>query len=154
MDILSRTPIHVRPIGVARNGRTDGSDVNWGDVVSSIELDPQRFDARALEGLDSFSHVEIVFFFDRIPAVDVVYGSRHPRNNPDWPEVGIFAQRAAVRPNRIAVSRARLCAVCDLVVEVQGLDALDGTPVLDIKPYVREFAPREACASPPGVPKS
>lgn len=141
-------PVEVRPIGVVRNGRTDASDVSWGDVVSSIELDAQRFDARALAGLDDFSHIEVVFVLDRIPASTVVYGSRHPRDNPDWPEVGIFAQRAAVRPNCIGVSRARIRSVHDLIVEVQGLDALDGTPVLDIKPYVREFAPREAVRQP------
>ena len=141
-------PIEVRPIGVARNGRTDPTDANWGEVVSSIELDAQRFDARALAGLDSFSHVEIVFFLDRIPAANVVYGSRHPRDNPDWPEIGIFAQRAAVRPNCIGVSRALILAVHDLVLEVQGLDARDGTPILDIKPYVREFAPREGVRQP------
>jgi tRNA-Thr(GGU) m(6)t(6)A37 methyltransferase TsaA len=147
-DTAPRAAIEVRPIGVVRNGRTDASDVLWGDVVSCIELDPQRFDARAFKGLDGFSHVEIVFFLDRIPMADVVYGSRHPRDNPDWPEVGIFAQRAAVRPNCIGVSRARIRAVHDLVVEVQGLDALDGTPILDIKPYLREFAPRETVRQP------
>jgi tRNA-Thr(GGU) m(6)t(6)A37 methyltransferase TsaA len=141
-------PIEIRPIGVARNGRTDAGDFNWGDVVSSIELDAQRFDARALTGLDGFSHVEIVFFLHRISAATVVCGSRHPRDNPDWPEVGIFAQRAAVRPNCIGVSRARIRSVHDLVVEVEGLDALVGTPILDIKPYMREFVPREAVRQP------
>lgn len=71
-------------------------------------------------------------------------GSPHgpPRGNPDWPQVGIFAQRAKGRPNRLGVSVCRLLAVQGLTVTVQALDAIDGTPVLNIKPYMAEFAPR------------
>jgi tRNA (Thr-GGU) A37 N-methylase len=67
--------------------------------------------------------------------------ARHPRNNVNYPKVGIFAQRAKSRPNRIGVSRCRIINVARLEITVQALDAIDGTPVIDIKPYMEEFAP-------------
>jgi tRNA-Thr(GGU) m(6)t(6)A37 methyltransferase TsaA len=130
-----------RPVGIVRNGREDASDRGWGGVVSRIELDPDRFDAEALRGLDEFSHAEIVFFFHALPEDAVELGTRHPRNNPDWPLLGIFAQRASGRPNRLGVSRARIRRIDGRVLEVEGLDAIDGTPVLVIKPWMREFGP-------------
>ena len=70
------------------------------------------------------------------------HGARHPRGNPDWPRVGIFAQRGKDRPNRLGVSRCELLAVDGTAVRVRGLDAVDGTPVLDLKPWMAEFGPR------------
>ena len=73
---------------------------------------------------------------------------RHPRNNPEWPEVGIFAQRAKNRPNRIG------CTICRVIrrdgrrLWVAELDAIDGTPVLDLKPVMAEFLPREEVRQP------
>ncbi|HEV2446166.1 MAG TPA: SAM-dependent methyltransferase, partial [Candidatus Sulfopaludibacter sp.] len=107
-----------------------------------IELDASRFSQESLAGLDEFSHVEIVFVFDRVADSDVHFGARHPRGRTDWPKVGIFAQRGKNRPNRIGVTVCRLVSVRPLAIEVEGLDAIDGTPVLDIKPYLRQFAPR------------
>jgi tRNA (Thr-GGU) A37 N-methylase len=78
----------------------------------------------------------------------VTTGARHPRNRLDWPKVGIFAQRGKNRPNRIGVTICRLASVNDLTVEVTDLDAIDGTPVLDIKPYMREFGPRGEVRQP------
>jgi tRNA (Thr-GGU) A37 N-methylase len=100
-----------------------------------------KFGADSLRGLDAFSHAEIVYFMHAIPESQITTGGRHPRENPDWPLVGIFAQRGAKRPNRIGVSRCVIVAVDGLNVHVRGLDAIDGTPVLDIKPYMREFGP-------------
>jgi len=67
---------------------------------------------------------------------------RHPRGNPEWPEVGILAQRAKDRPNRLGVTTCRVLSVDGGVLHVQGLDAIDGTPVIDIKPHMQEFGPR------------
>jgi tRNA (Thr-GGU) A37 N-methylase len=75
-------------------------------------------------------------------------GARHPRNNPDWPKVGIFAQRGKNRPNRLGLTVCRLNSVEGLVISVTGLDAVEGTPVLDIKPFVKEFAPRGEIRQP------
>lgn len=74
--------------------------------------------------------------------------ARHPRGNEQWPKVGIFAQRAKSRPNRLGVSVCRLVAVEALTITVQALDAIDGTPVLDLKPYMREFGPRGEVRQP------
>ena len=69
--------------------------------------------------------------------------SRHPRGNRDWPEVGIFAQRAKDRPNRLGVTVCRILEVMDSTVRVAGLDAIDGTPVVDIKPWMVGFSLEE-----------
>jgi tRNA (Thr-GGU) A37 N-methylase len=71
-----------------------------------------------------------------------------PRNNPAWPEVGIFAQRVKNRPNRLGLSTCELVGVEGTDVMVRGLDAVDGTPVIDIKPYMSEFGPRTDVRQP------
>lgn len=130
-------------IGTVRNERTEATDDDWDRVNSVIQLDPAVFGDDATVGLRVFSHVEVVFVFDRVAPEGVVRGSRVPRGNPAWPEVGILAQRAKNRPNRIGTTVCELMAVRPGgVVEVRGLDAIDGTPVLDIKPYMAEFGPR------------
>lgn len=74
--------------------------------------------------------------------------ARHPRNNPDWPKVGIFAQRGKNRPNQVGTSVCKIVKVDGLLLHLEGLDAVDGTPVLDIKPWVQEFAPRGSVFQP------
>lgn len=127
------------PVATIHSPRTDRTDVDWGAVESTIELDPAQFTAEALIGLSDFSHLEIVYFMHAIPVEAITTAARHPRENPTWPRVGIFAQRGAKRPNRIGVSRCKLVSVDGTSIRVRGLDAIDGTPVLDIKPYMREF---------------
>ena len=139
--------IDLNPIGVVHNERTELSDDHWGEVISSIELLPP-LTAESLEGLETFSHVEVIYFFDRVPEEKVESASRHPRNNPAWPKVGIFAQRGKNRPNRLGACIARVLARQGATLSVSGLDALDGTPVLDIKPVLREFLPRTEVTQP------
>lgn len=138
-------------IGVVGSPRSEAIDDDWGDVVSTITLDHERFTDAVLAGLDDFSHVEVVFVFDRVDEAGVHLGSRHPRNREDWPLVGIFAQRAKARPNRLGVTTCELVSVDGLVVTVRGLDAIDGTPVLDIKPHMIEFGPRTPVRQPEWV---
>jgi tRNA (adenine37-N6)-methyltransferase len=146
MDDISggrmKTEIRLVPIGQVTSPIRETVDDVWGKVQSEIRLDSDRFTPDSLAGLDQFSHVEILFLFDRVPDSEVSLGARHPRGRTDWPRVGIFAQRAKNRPNRIGVTTCRLVSVRDLSIIVEGLDAVDGTPVLDIKPYMREFGPR------------
>ena len=139
--------ITLNPIGVVRTGRLDTRDDDWGDVESVVEL---RSDvpADSLAGLEDFSHAEIVFVFDRIDEASIVLGTRHPRNNPAWPKVGIFAQRASRRPNRIGVTIVKILGRDGSRLRVRGLDAADGTPVVDIKPMMAEFLPREPVRQP------
>ncbi len=131
----------VRPIGRVLSPRTELTDDHWGDVAAVIRLDPS-FGAESVAGLADFSHLEVVYQFDQVAEAEIVPGARHPRNNPDWPLVGIFAQRGKNRPNRLGVSRCSLVRVDGTDLHVLGLDAVDGTPVLDVKPYLREFGPR------------
>jgi len=131
----------MQAIGVVRSPVTNGTRDVWGGVQSVIELDTSRFSADALAGLDAFSHCEIVFALDRIEHENITYGRRHPRDQERWPSVGIFAQRGARRPNRIGVTTCAIVAVEGTRLTVGRLDAFDGTPVLDIKPVMREFGP-------------
>jgi tRNA (Thr-GGU) A37 N-methylase len=114
-----QAPITVMPIGTVHNSVDQPVDCAWGDIVSHIALDPDRFSAESLAGIEHFSHVEVVFAFHRVPDADLHYSARHPRGRTDWPKVGIFAQRGKDRPNRIGVTACRLLAVRGLEIEVQ-----------------------------------
>ena len=150
--------IEMRPIGVVRSPRSEAIDDDWGAIESVVALDGARLgragdgvaagDDLPTAGLDAFSHVEVVFLFDGVDPDAVCTGARNPRGNPDWPRVGILAQRAKDRPNRIGVTVCQLRSVGGTAVEVAGLDAVDGTPVLDVKPYLTGFAPRGAVRQP------
>jgi tRNA (Thr-GGU) A37 N-methylase len=83
-------PIPWSPIGVVRSPVQESADGVWGGVVCRVELDESRFTADALAGLEEFSHVEILFVFDRVTEAEIEYGARHPRGRADWPCVGIF----------------------------------------------------------------
>jgi len=141
-------PLVLHPIGRVVGGRADAVDNRWDAVAASIELDPEVLEAGATDGLAEFSHIEVVFCFDRVDERSVCRGTRHPRGRADWPEVGILAQRAKDRPNRIGVTVCRVTGVRPLRIDVVGLDAVDGTPVLDVKPYLVEFGARGAVYQP------
>ncbi|WP_306328266.1 SAM-dependent methyltransferase [Streptomyces venezuelae] len=130
-----------RPIGVVRSPRTVPQHDHWGDVSAVIALDPEQLEPDAVAGLDQFSHLEVVFHFHLVPESDTVRGSCPPRGRGDLPALGILAQRLKERPNRLGVSRCELAGVDGLTLHVRGLDALDGTPVLDVKPYQQIFQP-------------
>lgn len=137
----------VEPVGRVLGGRDEPVDDGWDAVEATIQL-ADRFGPDAVAGLEAFSHLDVVFVFDRVTEGAVVAGARHPRGRSDWPEVGIFAQRAKDRPNRIGVSTCELLRVHGTVLRVRGLDAIDGTPVLDIKPHVEEMGPRGPVREP------
>jgi len=134
--------IIMHPIGRVRGGRTDPIDDAWDTIKSHIELDPAMLSPEAAIGLRAFSHLEVVFHFDRARQSDINTAARHPRGRNDWPKVGILAQRGKDRPNRIGVTICRLLSVDGLSLSVQGLDAIDGTPFLDVKPAMMGFLPR------------
>lgn len=141
MDIV------LRPVGVISGGRSEPIDDDWGAVEAEIVLD-DAYPEEAIAGLDGFSHVDVVFVFDKVDPSSVNLSARHPRGREDWPKVGIFAQRAKARPNRIGVTTCDLIGVEGRRIRVRGLDAIDGTPVLDIKPYMEEFGPRGTVREP------
>lgn len=137
---------NVTPVGIVRSSRSEAEDDQWDSESSKIELVPP-FDDRAILGLADFSHCIVVYIFDR-----ALWGEskmvRHPRGNKDWPKVGIFAQRAKDRPNRLGVTVCQIIAVNGSTIHVKGLDAIDGTPVVDIKPWMDEFGPRGNVSQP------
>lgn len=141
----------ITPIGQVRGGRAEAVDDDWGASRAVIALDPARFGPDALAGLDQFSHAEVIFLFDKVPPEKIETGARHPRGRDDWPLTGIFAQRGKNRPNRLGLTTCRIVAVNGLELEVEGLDAIDGTPVIDIKPVMREFLPRGEVRQPAWV---
>ena len=134
--------VNIEPIGSVIGGRTEVVDDDWGDVEATIVFDGALLEPEATLCLEEFSHIEVVYLFHLVEPDAVVRGARRPRGNPDWPEVGILGQRAKARPNRIGVSRCELVDVDGFKLHVRGLDAVDGTPVLDVKPFMVEFAPR------------
>jgi tRNA-Thr(GGU) m(6)t(6)A37 methyltransferase TsaA len=126
------------PIGTVRCPVTQMSQGNWGEVVSEIHLEPQY--AAGLEGLGEFSHAIVVFWLDQMKPFDPAKQLlRKPRGRDDLDAVGVFAQRTKYRPNPIGVTAVEIVGVKGNIVSVRGLDALDGTPVLDLKPYIPEF---------------
>ena len=141
----------IRAIGQVQGGRADPIDDDWGASRSVIALDPGQFGPEALAGLDGFSHAEIIFVFDKVTPDRIETGARHPRGREDWPLTGIFAQRGKNRPNRLGVTVCRIVAVEGTALHVEGLDAISGTPVVDIKPVMREFLPRGEVRQPAWV---
>ena len=147
---MSHMDIVLHPVGWVHSSERSSREDFWGDVVCEIRLDESKFVPDALDGLAEFSHVEVLFYLHGVSEAAVVSGRRHPRDNPKWPQVGIFAQRGKARPNRIAATVCRLLSVHGLSLKVQGLDAFDGSPVLDIKPVFVEFTPDRAAIRQPG----
>lgn len=127
----------VTVIGTVHSPVTEPVDTGWGDVVSTIYIREEY--ARGLEGIEGFSHAIILFLMHRA-SFDIAGDlARRPRGRCDMPQAGIFAQRARHRPNPIGVTAVRILERDGNSIRVQGLDAIDGTPVLDIKPYVPVF---------------
>lgn len=127
--------IRVTPIGVVKNGIHSRPKM-WIDTVSEIHVDPAV--QEGLDGLEEFSHVVVVFY---LHLVERVLFKVHPRNDKSLPLTGVFSTRAPVRPNPIGVSVVKLLKIRENVVTVKGLDAFDGTPVLDIKPHLPVVSP-------------
>lgn len=134
------------PIATVKNNRTEIKDDYWGSVVSEIELAP-HIPVESLTGLDTFSHLEIIFHFHLLKSADITYCG-HPRENPTYPIVGIFAQRKKNRPNSIGTTIVELLKISNRSIFVKNLDANNGTPVLDIKPILKEFLPQTTVKQP------
>lgn len=137
----------IKPVAFVSNTRKDILDDNWGSILSTIKL-VESISEDSLKGIHEFSHLEIIFFFDKVSDDKIQYEARHPRNNKDYPEVGIFAQRGKNRPNKLGVTIVELVEVKNRLLIVKGLDAIDGTPIIDIKPVMKEFLPKGEVRQP------
>ncbi len=138
----------MRPIGVVHNRVKKPMPTGWEDVKSRIVLRPEL--AEALLGLDTYSHLYVLFWPHQIP--DEVRGSKprlHPLDDPANPLQGVLATRSQIRFNPILASVVPLLKVDGNVLHVRGLDAVDGSPVLDLKPYI----PQIDCVSEARVPQ-
>ena len=129
--------IKLKPVARVKNIRQNPSDDFWGNIISEIELDDQ-IPENALEGILGFSHLEIIYYFDKIADEKMLY-SRIPRGNFNYPETGIFSQRNKDRPNHLGLCTVELIWHQGRSIGVKYLDAIDGTPILDIKPVYKEF---------------
>ena len=144
---MSQT-FNVKSIARVSCSRTEAFDDQWDDETSVIELDTSVLGASAATGISEFSHIEVLFIFDRVRDEKIVSDARRPRANPNWPEVGILAQRGKNRPNKIGATICQVISVAENNITVKGLDAIDGTPVIDIKPVMSGFLPRTTLVEP------
>jgi len=136
------------PVAFVINNRNDIGDDNWGNVISEIVLS-DMIQPESLTGIEDFSHLEIIFYFHKADRSKINLSSTHPRNNIEFPKVGIFAQRKKARPNLLGSTIVKLLRKENNILTVSGLDAINGTPVIDIKPVIREFMPVENIRQPP-----
>jgi tRNA (adenine37-N6)-methyltransferase len=135
--------MQVSAIGTVSSPRTDPDNtVGWGDVVAHVDL-VEELGVHCLDGLADFSHVEIVWWFDRVEPRSSYAEPRRARGRSDMPLIGVFAARGPHRPNPIAVSACELVEIDGRRLTVRGLDAVDGSPVLDIKPVMARLLPRD-----------
>ncbi|MGP8215868.1 MAG: SAM-dependent methyltransferase [Bacteroidia bacterium] len=123
------------------------SDDYWGGVLSEITI-VDEFPEECLQGIETFSHLEIIYYFHKADAAKTVTGAEHPRENKAWPRTGIFAQRKKDRPNHLGATIVKLVSKKGRSIIVSHLDADDGTPILDIKPVVKEFLPEGEIIQP------
>lgn len=134
--------IVMKPIGYVKNNVENRKDVSWGEDVSSIMLNEEYYGG--LKGLEEFTHVTIIYYLDKAKFDREKHLQRRPQNREDMPLVGIFSQRGKDRPNQIGKTSVQVVSVSENCLTVKGLDAIDGTPVLDIKPYYPVYDQKNA----------
>lgn len=139
--------ITLEPIGYVKNSRKEPTDDFWGGIISEIIID-EKYPENCLQGIEDFSHLEVIFYFDKADKSKTIIGTKRPRENPDWPETGIFVQRSKNRPNLIGITITKIIRKEGRSIFVEGLDAIDGTPVIDIKPVLKEYLPRGEVKQP------
>lgn len=137
--------ILIKPIGFVTNDRIEPIDDKWSSVESIIQLADDLPD-ECLDGIDEFSHLEIIYHFDK--SAKTFIGSEHPRENKDYPKVGIFAQRKKDRPNHIGAAIVNLIHREGRKLVVKNLDAINETPIIDIKPVFSEYLPKGEVKQP------
>ncbi|MCX8150229.1 MAG: tRNA (N6-threonylcarbamoyladenosine(37)-N6)-methyltransferase TrmO [Candidatus Bathyarchaeota archaeon] len=137
----SRRPIILEPIGFVKTA-AQGDEVKDKQHLSQIMLLKEL--AEALEGIEEFSHLFVLFWLNKISVQQRQTLKVHPRGRRDLPLVGVFAVRTNLRPNPIGLTLVKLVKREGTVLTVRGLDAFDGTPVLDIKPFDFWDIPKDA----------
>jgi tRNA-Thr(GGU) m(6)t(6)A37 methyltransferase TsaA len=126
--------INLTPIGFVKNAVTEPKGEDWQTIISEIIVNEDM--KEALSGIDQFSHIIVIYWMHKTPASERSIMKVHPKRNPNLPLVGVFATRSPARPNPIGIATIKLLECRGNILKVIGLDAIDGTPVLDIKPHI------------------
>lgn len=134
---MEASPIEMRPIGRVRNDEHDVARQDWSRVRSTVELEADL--AEALTGLEDYSHVIVIGWLDQIPAELRERRQAYPAGDERLPVQGALALRGGARPNPISMTVCRLRRIDGATLQVEGLDLVDGTPVLDVKPYIAHY---------------
>ena len=140
--------IKIKPIGYVKNNVKENRFGGFGEEVSEIILNEEL--TNALNGIEDYSHVIIVYWMDKVQGKAIEH---QPQGNPEVPVVGIFACRCPQRPNPIAITTVKLLVREGNKIKVKGLDILDGTPIIDIKPYWPQYDKAEDVKYPNWVDK-
>ena len=142
--------IELKPIAFVKNDRVNIEDDNWSNYISEIELEDSII-TEAFEGIDDFSHLEIIFYMNQVDDEKAKAKHRHPRNNEALPKLGTYAQRNKNRPNKIGLTTVELIERDGRILKVKYLDAINGTPILDIKPVIKAFGAKSEIKQPAWV---
>jgi tRNA-Thr(GGU) m(6)t(6)A37 methyltransferase TsaA len=138
--------INLKPVGYVKNAVTEPKSEDWQSITSQIIVNEGL--KEALIGIDEFSHIIVIYWMHRTPASERSVMKVHPQRNQNLPIIGVFATRSPARPNPIGIATVKLLECRDNILKVVGLDAIDGTPVLDIKPHI----PGSDSPSPARIP--
>jgi len=139
----------LKAIGIVRNEIKQPLQHGWGEIVSDIVLNSNL--TEALDGLDEFSHLIVLYWMHQLPAGKQLSLKVHPMGKSELPLVGRFATRSPNRPNPVGQATVRLLQRRGNILKVKGLDAIDGTPVIDIKPYIPGYDSATDAKVPPWV---
>lgn len=130
METQELAPRTVRAIGTVRNAVPGPDRPAWSEIESELVIDPRWLEA--LEGVERLEKLTVLWWLDRREGAEIPM-KVHPRGDTDRPLTGIFATRAPIRPNLIAVTVVDVLRREGNVIRVRGLDAYDGSPILDLK---------------------
>ncbi len=141
--------IEFNSIGYVCNDVELKKDTSWGEDISAIKIDEEYTDG--LTGLSDFSHIIVIYYLDKAKFELEKHLIRRPQNRDDMPLVGILSQRAKDRPNPIGITSVKLISVENNIITVKGLDAINNTPIIDIKPYYPQYDCKENAIVPEWV---
>ena len=129
----------LKVIGIVRNEvkQKPKPGYNWWEIVSEIVVNSSL--TEALDALDEFSHIIVLYWMHQVATTTQLPPKIHSGGKPELPLVGCFATRSPSRPNPIGKATVRLFERQGNILKVKGLDAIDGTPVIDIKPYIHGY---------------
>ena len=140
--------IKIKPIGLVKNNVKEHRFGDWKNEISEISLNKEY--EEALDGIEEYSHLNVVFWMDQVKTCKIKH---RPQGNKEVPVVGILACRCPARPNPIGITTVKLLEKKDNKLKVIGLDVIDNTPIVDIKPYTPQYDKVEDVKTPGWIDK-